>query len=210
MNQIAGLVIAYSANEKGELDNRSLMQLIAARDLRERGIIDKIVITTGSGEALGSNLASIMFYKSLSLGIKQEDIILLAKAGSCYQEIGYFELIAKKYKWTNLIIIGSQPNLPRIQYISKMIFHRSKNITVRTLSSEEILLKSPRFADYIRLVKDNILSKESTSLRVQEFILMFLYSMPFGLELMELLGKYINNNKIQKTFSHVLSFTFSK
>ncbi len=191
-------------------DEYSRLQTLAASELLRRGKIETAVFLAGDVPSesnpgsdvyggIGQRMAA-QLRRNLP-NLPESAIVLIPVAKSTRAEVRKFRQLAKEKGWTNLMVVGKESHLERVQRAINRIFRR-RSKTIRAVSQESILTQFPRYSKIIDAVRD---SQEEKAFSKRETLINTIDKLPIigglVLDLMNADGVKILESKIHRVLS---------
>lgn len=176
------LVHGYLTDREGKdrPDRLTRIGILAAAELYRHGEIDKICFTAEK-ELSNSQVKRI---RTLLNNPPEEDIVVEARAVTTEEEVKTFNRMSEENNWGNLLTIGNQEHLPRIEREIRKTF---KDKPVEVISSKEVLSAYPRYSSILSDMED---WPEQISLSLQEKVLSFPIIERLALKIISYLLRY--------------------
>lgn len=191
-------------------DIYSRLQVLAASELLRRGKIETAVFLAGDVPSesnpepdvyggIGQRMAA-QLRRNLP-NLPESAIVFIPVAKSTRAEVRKFRQLAKEKGWTNLMAVGKESHLERVQRAINRIFG-GKSKTIPVVSQESILTQFPQYSKIIDAIRD---SQEEKAFSKRETLINTIDKLPIiggmVLDLMNTDGVKILESKIHRVLS---------
>jgi len=106
------VVFGGGVGETGSPGKSTIERARFASELYQKGYANKIIFS--SGYTYTTNDAENMKLIALSMGVRQDDIVIEQKANSAYENVVYCNEILKKNGWDEVVLVSSPYNMRRV------------------------------------------------------------------------------------------------
>lgn len=186
------LVHVYGLREgRTRSDSRGVGQIIAAQELYTQGVIAGVVITGGEIYTGKPSVGGIMAAELQKRGvIPPENIVVFGDARSTVDEIASFRKAGELQGWDNLADIANETHIGEIRAELQKEFGTNR-AEIPVFTAEAILAKKD--SRLSSLMDRARVSQNELAFQKQQRIKMFLRSLPFGREALNLVARVLKN-----------------